>query len=217
MNLELARSKMISQQIRACNVLDDQLLDLISKTPREHFVPSRYQGLAFADIHIPIGHQQVMMTPQVEARMLQALNIKPTDKILEVGTGSGFVTALFAKLGQFVYSIEYIEEFVPRAKEKLSALGIDNVSIQIGDGIDAWEKQQPYDVICFTGALSHISKNLGQQLKIGGRLFAIVGQAPNMHATLLTRLAEDQWQTQVLFETLIPPLLLKQNQKQFIF
>lgn len=213
----IAKDNMIKQQLHCCDILDDKILNLFEKFPRELFVPEKQGVLAYADHQIGIGHGQVMMSPMVEAKMLQALSIQPNDKILEIGTGCGFITILLAELGQHVYSIELFPEFIHAAQQKINVHNISNITLQQGDGTLGWDKQQPYDVICVTGSMPSLSNNLRQQLKIGGRLFAIIGQTPMMEACLITRCKESQWQEKVLFETVIPPLLSNSWQPSFTF
>ena len=217
MNIDVARINMLKQQIRTCYVLDDDLLNLISQVPREEFVPPAYQQLAYADEQLKISHDQVMMLPSIEAKMLQSLAIQSSDKILEIGTGTGYVTALLAKSGQHVYSIDIFADFIQAAKQRLTKLGIENVTLQEGNGGNAWEKQQPYDVICVTGSLPTLPDNFRQQLKLGGRLFVILGEGQAMQATLITRLGENEWDSEILFETNIPSLLNIEKPSHFKF
>jgi len=217
MNTEQARFNMIEQQIRPADVLDSAVLDIIAAVPREAFVPDAYQQLAFSDTHIPLASGQVMMKPIQEARLLQALHISAEDNILEVGTGSGYVTALLAKLGKQVTSVEIDENLSRTAGETLSQQGISNVTLEIGDAAKGWPKQAPYDVIAVTGSLSRLNDNFKQQLKIGGRLFVIVGTEPAMSSLLITRAAEQQWSEENLFETVLPPLINAEKRPEFVF
>lgn len=213
MDTEAARTNMIKQQIRTWDILDEAVLNLLSNTPREDFVPKSYRRLAFADMHIPLQHGQFMMSPVVEGKVIQALEITKQDKILEIGTGSGYITALLAKSGQHVYSIDAHEDFITQATKKLAEHGIDNVSFEQGDATGGWAKQQPYDVICVTGSLPYIDPNLMKELALGGRLFAIVGEGPSMRATLVKRISEDDWSEVHLFETSLPPLTQQTSDK----
>lgn len=216
MNSTTARNNMLTQQIRACDVLDEHLLELIDSTPRELFVPETFQSLAYADTSIPIGHEQVMMTPKDEGVMLQALAVKPTDTILEIGTGSAYVTALLAKLGKYVYSVDIQAEFSKQAKAKLDALNLHNVTLETGDAARGWEKHAPYDVICITGSMPLLAASYRQNLKPGGRLFAVTGQTPVMEACLIEHDGETFHQT-LLFETDLKPLLNAPEQEPFTF
>ncbi len=201
-----ARHNMVEQQIRPWEVFDRRVLDLIEALPREAFVPEAYRGLAYADIEIPLGHGQRMMFPRVEARLLQALDLQPGDRILEIGTGSGYVTACLAKLGGEVTSIDIHAEFTDQAAGRLQAQEIQGVNLLSGDGLADGIEGGPFDVIAVTGSLPALPDSLKQQLKVGGRLFAIIGQSPVMEATLITRTGDDAWQEEYLFETDLPAL-----------
>ena len=217
MNFAAARYNMVEQQIRPWEVWDQRVLDLVSRAPREDYVPEPYRRLAFADMNIPLGHGQVMMTPKLEARLLQELEIKPEDKILEIGTGSGYVTSLLAALGRHVYSVEIIPEFKTEAERKLSAHGIGNVTLEVGDGANGWDRHQPYDVILITGSLPQLPDAFRQSLAPGGRMIAIVGESPVMEATLIRRLHQDNWSETSLFETDLPPLINAKRPEAFVF
>lgn len=208
MNVEQARFNMVEQQIRTWEVLDPRILDLIGSMPREEFVPAQYRDLAFADIMIPLRHGQVMMEPKVEARLLQALAIESSDIVLEVGTGSGYFAALLAKFGKHVCSIDIFPDFTENAQRALARHGINNVTLETGDAAKGWDKRAPYDVIAITGSLPALPETFLHSLKPGGRLVAIIGEAPVMEAVLATRAGEGaQWTRESLFETNIPPLL----------
>ncbi len=213
MDTDAARVNMIKQQVRTWDILDERVLTLLKTTPREDFVPTTYRRLAFADMNIPLGHEQVMMSPLVEAKALEKLAIKSQEKILEVGTGSGYMTALLAQSGQHVYSVDIHPAFITSAQQKLAALNIENVTFEEGCAAKGWEKQQPYDAICVTGSLPKIPSSLPKQLTVGGRLFAIVGQGKVMEAMLITRLDESHWDETHLFETYLPPLIHQETQE----
>ncbi len=217
LNFEQARFNMIEQQIRPAEVLDYGVLDTIAATPREDFVPEDFRELAFSDINIPIGDGEVMMKPLMEARLLQALNVQPDDKILEIGTGSGYFTALLAKLGQRVDSIEIDPTLLQQARARLEAHGIDNASLIEGDGARGWDDGGNYDVIAITGSLPSLPEGLKQKLTVGGRLIAIIGTAPVMEVTLITRLSDDQWTTDALYETELPALRNTEQPQGFVF
>jgi len=216
MNVEQARFNMVEQQIRTWEVLDQQVLDLMAEVPREDFVPAAYRNLAFADTCIPLAHGQTMMLPRVEARMLQALRVTPTDRILEVGTGSGFVTALLARLGGQVISIEIDDALSNSASDKLDAHAIDNVELHTGDASRGWERSAPYDVIAVTGSLPVLEEGFQSSLAVGGRLFIVVGQEPAMEALLISRIGETQWSTDCLFETVLAPLTGVEEPERFV-
>lgn len=217
MNVELARFNMVEQQIRPWDVLDDRLLSIITNTPREQFVPENSARLAFADIEIPIGHQENMMPPKMEARMLQALGPKADDIVLEVGTGSGFVTALLAKLAKHVYSVDIYADFTADARAKLEKADLKNVTFETGDAAKGWPQHGPYDAILITGSLPNLPIEFQQSLKIGGRLVVITGQAPVMEAQVITRTGENAWSKESLFETVIAPLRNAPAVKKFVF
>jgi len=206
MNFEQARSNMIEQQIRPWDVPDQSVLNLISEIHREDFMQDDYKRLALADIRIPLAHGQVTMTPKVEARLLQALEIKPEDEILEIGTGCAYLTALLAKSGHHVLSIDIHPEFTEEARSKLQQHDIHNVTLESGDAVQGWQQSSPYDVIVLTGSVPFLEDCIQQQLKTGGRLFVITGQSPTMEARLITRISENDWQNKVLFETDLPEL-----------
>lgn len=216
MNLENARFNMIEQQIRPWEVLDQHVLDLLSKLPREDFVPERYRKLAYMDTTIPLGNDQVMIPPRVEARILQALNIQADETVLEVGTGSGYVTALLASLGDHVYSVDINAEMTRTAGDKLADHGISNVTLETGDAARGWDAHAPYDVIVVTGSLPLLPANFKQALKVGGRLVAVVGDSPVMEVVLITREGESEWAQETLFETDLPALINAPKPERFI-
>ncbi len=216
MNLEQARFNMVEQQIRTWEVLDQRVLDLMSQVPREEFAPPAYRNLAFADTCIPLGHGQSMMCPRVEARLLQALQIEPDEHVLEIGTGSGFVTALLARMAARVTSVEIHDSLRRDALAKLESHGIDNVELHTGDASHGWEPGAPYDVIAVTGSVPVLDECFQKLLAVGGRLFVIVGQEPAMEALLITRTGPSQWTTDDLFETVVPALIGVQQPERFV-
>lgn len=217
MNLEQARENMIKQQLRTWEVLDDRLLKLLQQVPREDFVPPAWRNLAFADMNIPIDEGQIMMTPKVEARMLQALAIRPDENVLEVGTGSGYVTALLAKQAKQVYSVEISPRLLAQAGEKMRAHNIKNAELEEGDAAQGWDARPKYDVIAITGSLPVLPRTFLESMAIGGRLFAIIGDTPVMEATLVTRIGKHDWSRELLFETDLPPLKNVQQPERFVF
>jgi len=206
MNLELARFNMIEQQTRTWEVLDQRILDLMSAVHREDFIPEPYRKLAFAEVNIPLPHGQVTMPPRMEARLLQSLEITAGDGILEIGTGCAYLTALLAKLGGEVLSIDIFPIFTDQAGPKLEQCHITNVSLLTGNAAEGWPVHAPYDVIAVTGSIPQLNPMLEDQLAIGGRMFVIVGESPVMEAMLITRTSENGWAREVLFETDFPPL-----------
>lgn len=203
---EKARFNMVEQQVRPWEVLDPQVLELIGDLPRDHFVPDNYKGLAYADIEIPLGDGQKMMFPRVEGRLLQALDIQPTDNILEVGTGSGYLTACLAKMGNRVVSQEINPTFTEQARQRLAELQIENVELRTTDSLSDDIESGRFDAIAITGSLPEMPEAFKQRLNIGGRLFVVIGQSPVMTAFLVTRTGENEWQSESLFETDITPL-----------
>ncbi|MBL8540824.1 MAG: protein-L-isoaspartate O-methyltransferase [Burkholderiales bacterium] len=217
MNVEQARFNMVEQQIRPWEVLDQQVLDLLLQVRREEFVPQQHRALAFVDMEIPIGHGEVMLAPKIEARILQELAIRKTDRILEVGTGSGYFTALLASLGGHVYSVDIVPEFVTQAQAKLGAHGITNVTLATGDAASGWGKHAPYDVIVLTGSVPSLVAGFQQDLVPGGRLFAIVGDPPVMEATLITCVSAGVYNSVPVFETCVAPLRNAPHPERFVF
>lgn len=217
MEIEVARRNMLTQQIRACDVLNEQLLAAFASTPREQFVPAEFKEVAFADQRIPLAHGQVMMTPREEGKMLQALNIGADDNVLEIGTGTGYITAIISKLAKYVHSVDIFPEFVESAQRLLKAQGCHNVNISTGDAAKGWSDNGPFDVICITGSMASLPESYLQLLSADGRLFAILGNAPTMRATLITRSDAGEWQQQILFETNIVPLVNAGAKERFTF
>lgn len=206
MNVEQARFNMIEQQIRPWDVLDQQVLDLLFVVKRENFTPPALKALAFADMEIPIGHGQVMLAPKIEAKLLQELTIKKTDKVLEIGTGSGYLAALLAARAEQVVTVERLPALAALARQNLANAGVENVTVETGDGAHGWSANAPYDVIVLSGAVAQLPLEILQQLRVGGRLAAVVGEAPAMQAQLVTCTASGVYNTVVMFETLIPEL-----------
>jgi len=215
-NTEQARFNMIEQQIRPADVLDQRVLKLISSMPREDFVPESHYNLAFIDANVPLDHGQIMMTPILEAKLLQALNVQTQDTVLEIGTGSGYLTALLAKLAKQVVSVDIFADLSAKAAEKLAKHGIQNVTLEVGDAASGWGSTA-YDVIAITGSLPVLPEIFKQSLNIGGRLFTIVGDAPSMECSLFTRMNENEWTEEVLFETDIKSLINAQQPQRFVF
>ncbi len=216
-DFETARRKMLEQQIRPHEVIDERVLEAIAHTPRENYVPPQYRNLAFADMNVPLGHGQIMMAPKLEGRLLQELGAKPQDKVLEVGTGSAYVTALLARLADHIHSVEIIPELAERAKQNLAAHDVQNVTVELGDAARGWATHAPYDAILVTGSLPLLPDALRDQLAPGGRLVVIVGRAPAMEVLRIERLDEHSWNQASLFETVIPPLLNALEPSRFVF
>ncbi|HEY0666226.1 MAG TPA: protein-L-isoaspartate O-methyltransferase [Gallionella sp.] len=217
LNIEKARFNMVEQQIRPCDVLDPSILELLKQVHREHFVPESKKELAFVDMEIPLGHGVSMWSPKLEARALQELHVSRSDKVLEVGTGSGFMTALLAAQAGHVTSVEIVPELSARAGQKLHACHCDNVTLEIGDASQGWGQGTKYDVIVLTGSTPVLPAALQDSLNIGGRMFAIVGDAPAMTAKLITRVSPDTFETVNILETSVAPLQNAQQPKRFVF
>lgn len=217
MDMERARFNMVEQQVRPWEVLDQRVLDLLGSVPREAFVPDSYRELAFADLELPIGHGQVMLPPRTQARALQSLDVRAADRVLEVGTGSGYLTALLARLAHHVYSVEIIPELAELASHNLHAIGVSNVTVETGDAAAGWPRHAPYDVILVTGAMAAVPDGLREQLRPGGRMFVVEGSEPVMEARLITRVGDNQWTDEALFETCIPPLANAPEPSRFVF
>ncbi len=217
MNFEKARFNMVEQQIRPWEVLDQNVLDLLMTVRREEFVPAGHRELAFAEVEIPIGCGQVMLKPVIEGKIMQALRVEKTDSVLEIGAGSGYFAALLAARAEWVRAVEIECALVKLASENLARNGVDNVVVVHGDGVDGWAERAPYDVIVVSGGLPFVPQALLEQLKVGGRLFAFVGEAPVMKARLITCEAEGRFRTEDLFETVVPMLKNAPRQDPFRF
>lgn len=217
MDIQFARRQMVEQQVRTWDVLDRRVLDMLESLPRERFVPETHRDMAFADANVPLGHGQVMMTPKMEGRLLQALNPQPGEKVLEIGTGSGFLAACLSRLGAEVLSVDIFPDFVERAEATLKGLGIRKVKLDTQDGTRLdWTKKR-FDVIAVTGSLPIYSDIYAEQLNVGGRLFVIVGESPVMEALLVTRVSESAWSRQSLFDADIPALINATSPSKFVF
>ncbi len=217
MDIEQTRLNMVVQQIRPWYVLDDNVLDLLYRLKREEFVPAESREMAFVDMEIPLGHDQIMLTPKMEARIVQELHIRKTDKILEVGTGSGYMTALMAERGAHVYSVEIIPELKSMAENNLKVHNITNVTLELGDAARGWNQHEPYDAIVLTASTPLLPSAFQNSLKPGGRLFAIVGEDPVMEALLITCHAPGEFTTTKIFETSTAPLINAQQPTRFSF
>jgi protein-L-isoaspartate(D-aspartate) O-methyltransferase len=215
MNLEVARAQMLGQQIRAWEVLDERVLRTFRETPRERFVPAEFRDLAFADTEIPLGAGQTMLAPKIEGRILQALQVEPVDSVLEVGTGTGYLTACLAQLSKHVTSIDIFPEFVENARSNLAALGIRNAELHAGDAFDV-RAAASFDAIAVTGSVPELDEHFIRMLKPQGRLFIVVGRPPVMEARLITMRANGDWTTASLFETVLTPLVNADRPEPFV-
>jgi len=222
MDFEQARFNMVEQQVRPWDVLDPHVLDVISEIPREAFVPADQKNLAYADTRILLGsyegHPIRMLNPNIEGRLLQALEIEGGDTVLEIGTGSGYLTACLARLGHHVDSVDIDPAMTAMAETNLAAQNISNFTLSTGDAAEGWSEQKPYyDAIAITASMSAVPKGYKNMLKTGGRLFVIVGEAPVMKALLITRIDKNEWREEELFETSVDPLINAEPKQLFVF
>lgn len=216
MDTDFARQQMVEQQVRAWDVLDPDVLQVLMEIPREQFVPTGYESLAFADTEIPIGHGQSMMTPTLEGRVLQALKPAAGESVLEVGTGTGFVTACLAKLAGPVTSIDIYEDFLDTARANIEDSGLGGVELLNMDAMEALPEGS-FDVIAVTGSIETFDPRFVEALVPGGRLFVVVGAGPAMEARLVTRTGDNEWDSESLFETTLAPLVNGVEPPQFSF
>lgn len=206
-NADVARQNMIENQVRPWEVLDPRVLDVLSAVRREDFAPPRYRNLAFADTALPLGHGEVMMKPIVEGRALQALGLAGDDRVLEIGTGSGFLTACLARLAASVSSVEVHADFAEAARTRIAASGAQNVRIEVADAVRGFNTKDTFDAVVVTGAVYSLPDRFRSWVAPRGRLFAIVGESPAMQAILYTRADDTHWREESLFETDIPYLM----------
>jgi protein-L-isoaspartate(D-aspartate) O-methyltransferase len=218
-SLDRARFNMIQQQIRPWSVTDERVLAVLEDIPRERFVPDAYQGLAYADIEVHIGAGETMLAPKLVARMLQALKIRPVDRILEIGAGSGYVTACLCRLGDRVVGLEIDPALAEQAQANLNALGLRRFDVRVGDAFSGPVEGYPFDVIAVTGSLPDEESvgSLQEQLCLGGRMFVVIGEAPVMTAILVTRVRGDLFRRDALFETSVPRLKNVPEPVRFVF
>jgi protein-L-isoaspartate(D-aspartate) O-methyltransferase len=215
MNFEVARTQMLSQQLRAWEVLDDRVLRAFAETPREDFVPRDYRDLAFADVEIPLGHGQTMLAPKVEGRVLQALQVERIDDVLVVGTGSGYLTAVIARLAKHVTSVDIFPEFVAAAGPKIAACGIRNVDLKVADALTLSGRER-FDAIAVTSSMPELDPRFIEMLRTQGRLFVVVGRRPAMEAQLITLQPDGRTTTDSLFETVLTPLINAERPEPFV-
>lgn len=206
MNYELARHHMIQQQLRTCERMSPETVALLYADRREHYVPAAYRAMAFADCEIPLGHDAAMFTPKLETRILEVCALKASDRVLEVGTGSGHLAALLAETADHVWTVEINPALAETARRNLESDRVTNVSVELGDGLAGLPAHAPFDVIIVSGGLAEIPAVLKAQLAEGGRLIAIVGSGPVMRLLRLTRIGQDNFMTEDLMETSVPML-----------
>ncbi len=217
MNFEQARFNMVEQQVRPWEVLDERVLTLLEKTHREDFVPVRYRKMAFTDMAIPLDHGQSMMKPVIEGRLLQALELKPDETALEIGTGSGFITACLSRMAKHVISVDLYEQFTNEVAAKLKEKGISNVELETGNVMAGWQPEQAHDVLVVTGSVPSIPDHFRGWVNPGGRIFVICGDEPAMEAMLLTKLSATEWREESLFETDLARLIGAERAPEFEF
>lgn len=217
LNLEQARSNMVEQQVRTWEVLDPLVLEALREVPREDFAPSDYRRMAFSDLRIPLPHDQFMMKPIEEGRMLQSLEIQPGQRVLEIGTGSGFTAACLAHMGASVLSIDIFEELTERAQRRFKRLAIDGIEVRQADALGDFDPGETFDAVAVTGSAAEVPERFRQWVKPGGRLFAVRGFSPVMEAISMTRSEHDHWQVDSLFDTDLPRLVGAEDRPQFEF
>ncbi len=217
MDIEQARLNMIEQQIRTWEVLDMDVLDLLNEIHRENFVPDAYQDLAFADTHIPIGHDQTTMTPKVEARLLQSIAVNPDETVLEVGTGCGYLTTLLAKSAKHVKSVDIYPDFITAANDRIIKTDLTNIELECMDAYSLVDQTEKYDVIVLTASIPAMDERFINLLNDGGRMFAIIGESPAMEACVVTKQNESDYSVESIFETDSPALIGSEQKETFEF
>jgi len=217
MSIEQARFNMIEQQIRPWDVLDQGVLSLLAVVKREDFVPAEHRAKAFFDTEVPLGHGQFMLAPRVEARFLQELDVRKHERVLEIGTGSGYQAALLAHKAREVVSVEIQPELAKAAIANLRRAAITNAVVLEGDASKGLPTQGPFDVIVLSGSVASVPKALLAELKVGGRLIAIVGQEPVMRATIVTRVGDNEFRNVEVFDTVAPRLSGFDEPSRFTF
>ena len=217
MNQLIASINMIKQQLRTSGVLNEKIIDLYEHIHRDHFVPENYKAFAYSDLQIELPHSQRMMTPLEEALLLQSLNLKGHEIILEIGTGSGFLTALLSRLGKKVISVEYFAELADEAHKKLSSYDFNNIEIICGDGNQILTEYAPYDVIIYTSACKNLEPKIYSQVAPNGKIFSMIGQSPVIKACVNQLDEKNNWQTQFVFNTDLPALITNKDNNSFVF
>ncbi len=216
-HLDQCRYNMVEQQVRPWDVLDDKVLNTLETIPRDQYVPAQYLNLAYADTAIPLNDSQNMMHPIIEGRLLQLLDIQPEDNVLEIGTGSGYLTACLANLASHVESVEIDETLAKRAAQTLLEQGIFNISLSCTDGLDFPDINKKYDIIILTGAINEIPQAFKNALTENGKMFVVDGAAPAMTAHIITRTSDNEWSDETIFETVLNPLVHGEQKPEFKF
>ena len=216
-NLDHAHANMVAQQVRPNDVLNPQVLVALKTIKRDKFVKEKFIKFAYADMQLPMDFGQFMLSPVQEGRFLEALNIKSNEQILEIGTGSGYFTAILSTLADQVLSVELIPELSHHAQKILAKMGISNIAFEVGDAAYKWELKERIDIIIITAALITIPGDYLQDLKVGGRMLAVVGKPPVMSVQLICRISECKWQTKIVYETLIPAMINAEPAPEFTF
>lgn len=216
-HLDQCRHNMVEQQVRPWDVLDDKVLNVLDTIPRDQYVPAQYTGLAYADTAIPLNATQNMMHPILEGRSLQLLDIQPDDNALEIGTGSGYLTACLASLAHHVDSIEIDEDLAKQAAETLQKQGVSNISLSCDNGLKLANADKKYNVIVVTGAVDQIPQTFKNALAIHGKMFVVDGQAPAMEAHIITRRNNNDWTDEIIFETVLTSLVHGEVKPEFTF
>jgi len=220
MNIEKARFNMIEQQIRPWDVLDQDILELLVVVKREAFVPPAYKTLAFMDTEIPLPGGECMFFPKLEARILQEILVKKHEQVLEIGAGSGYMAALLAHKARHVTTVEISPELKAMAEKNLADYGVNNAEVVLGNGAQGWANagtEAPYDVIVISGSLPVLPDAFLKQIRVGGRIFAIIGESPSMSAQIITRVSDAAYNTVKVFETDVKPLREALTPSHFVF
>jgi protein-L-isoaspartate(D-aspartate) O-methyltransferase len=216
MNLETARQQMIGQQLRAWDVHDARILAVVATVPRELFVPPDWRALAYADTEIPLGHGRYLQAPKLQGRALQSLLPQPDERALEIGSGTGYLTACLAGLAGKVTGVEQQAELAATTRRNLALLGIGQAEILEGDGL-TMDFTERFDVVCVNGSVPALEQHVENLLAVGGRLFVVVGKPPVMQARKITRVTESEWRRESVFETCVPPLAAARQPEEFVF
>lgn len=217
MKYTTARENMVNNQIKTWDVFDPKILTLFADTARENFLPPEFQSLAYSDTALPLGNGHHMLPPREQARLLQALNIKDSDRALEIGTGTGYVTSMLSKLTHDLVTVDIDKHMSAEAERRLAKMNLRNIRFKVGDGSHGWTQDGSFDLIVLLGSVEKLPKEYHTQLNVGGRLFAIIGNEPAMEATLITRLSDQDWRREILFETVAPRLVNGEAPAQFVF